>query len=422
MSDGNEHSGWRLLRQRNIGLLWWGQVVSQVGDSLNKVALLWFVYSLTGSALKMTVVGLLQTLPPLVLGPLIGVYIDRLPKKTVLIVVDLLRTVLVALIPLLYALDLLPLDGLYVLVFLTAVVSTVFGPALASTVPDLVRPSQLTAANALLQSTANVGLLVGPALSGIGIALVGAQYVLYLDALTFLLSAVCLMGLRLPPRAASAAPAAQAGLLRELAEGFRFVFIEQPAILRLMGMATLYNLGTSALVFVLPILATQSLRAGPVAMGAIWSSLGIGMLLATLWLAGRRQEAHPERFRLVAVSLALGGCCVLLLSVSQTALLSAAAVLVIGGSTSVFTPIVWGLLQEATPKPLLGRVFTTFSTGGMSSAMAGMAAVGWTTDAWGVWPALAGIAAAMLATAAVAIFASQECRDRRRPGMALALP
>jgi len=72
-------NGWSLLRSRDFGFLWAGQVISQIGDGLNKVALLWFVYELTGSALKMTLIGLLQTIPPLLLGPLIGVYLDRLP-------------------------------------------------------------------------------------------------------------------------------------------------------------------------------------------------------------------------------------------------------------------------------------------------------------------------------------------------------
>ncbi|HSB43808.1 MAG TPA: MFS transporter, partial [Nitrospira sp.] len=95
-------SGWQLLSTKNFGLLFSGQVVSQIGDSMNKVALLWFVYDLTGSAFKMTLIGLLQTIPPLVFGPLIGVYLDRVRRKPVMIGVDLIRTVLVLLIPLLY--------------------------------------------------------------------------------------------------------------------------------------------------------------------------------------------------------------------------------------------------------------------------------------------------------------------------------
>src|SRR5260221_6617383 len=174
--------GWQLLSTRNFGLLWSGQVISQVGDSLTKVALLWFVYQLTGSALKVTEVGVLQTLPPLLLGPLIGVYLDRLPKKLVMVWVDLSRTFLILLIPLLYDLGVLTLAWLYAVVFLTAIVSTAFGPALASVVPALVRPTQLTTANALIQTTAHIGVLVGPALSGLMIALVGSQNVLSFDA------------------------------------------------------------------------------------------------------------------------------------------------------------------------------------------------------------------------------------------------
>ena len=195
--EGRAGSGWELLRTRSFGLLFSGQAVSQIGDSMNKVALLWFVYDLTGSAFKMTVIGLLQTIPPLVFGPLIGVYLDRMKKKPVMIWVDLIRMGLVMLIPLLYAMQTLTLEWLYMLVFVTSIVSTVFGPALASAVPLLVPRAQLTAANALIQSTTNIGLLIGPAVSGVSIAMIGAPNVLYLNAATFMVSALCLMPIHL---------------------------------------------------------------------------------------------------------------------------------------------------------------------------------------------------------------------------------
>ena len=191
-----ESRGWRLIQTRDFGLLWWGQVTSQIGEGLNKVALLWFVYELTGSAMMIATVGLLQTVPPLFFGPLIGVYLDRLRKKPVMIWVDLIRTVLTFLIPALYGFGLLRLEGLFVLIFLQSMVSTVFGPALVSAVPSLVRRSELVSANALIQGTNNIGLLLGPAVSGVLIALIGAQYVLYVNAATFFISALCLMPIR----------------------------------------------------------------------------------------------------------------------------------------------------------------------------------------------------------------------------------
>ena len=90
---------WRLLFTRDFGLIWLSQLVSQVGDGISNLALLWFVYSITGSPMKTTIIGLLHTIPPIVLGPLIGVYVDRLPKKFFLIGSNIFRAVLIGIIP-----------------------------------------------------------------------------------------------------------------------------------------------------------------------------------------------------------------------------------------------------------------------------------------------------------------------------------
>lgn len=414
MSDGRasqEDSGQNrsrvleLLKTRDFGLLFAGQTISQIGDSLNKVALLWFVYELTGSALKMTMVGLLQTLPPLLIGPLIGVYLDRFRKKPVMITVDLLRTVMILLIPLLYLMDALTLDRLYMLVFANAIVSTIFGPALASAVPLITPKDRLVAANALMQSTANVGLLVGPAISGIGIALIGAQNVLYVDAATFLISALCLMPIRMHETLDQTVLASKGwtgGVAQDLLAGFRFVFVEQKTVLLLMLTATLYSVGVSAFVFLLPVFAKDVLAVGPVQLGWLWSALGVGMLLASLGLASITQGDLSRRLQLISGALAIGGLAVGALGFLQTPLAAGAMIAVIGGSTAMFTPLVWTMLQELTPAPLLGRVFTSFATGGMASSMAGMAGFGWAADTLGPAVSLGGISLILLLTAAAA--------------------
>ena len=411
--EGRAGSGWALLRTKSFVLLFSGQIVSQIGDSMNKVALLWFVYELTGSAFKMAVIGLLQTIPPLVFGPLIGVYLDRMKKKPVMIWVDLLRTGLVILIPLLYGLEALTLERLYVLVFATAIVSTVFGPALASAVPLLVPRAQLTAANALIQGTTNIGLLIGPAVCGVGIAMIGAHNVLYFNAATFLVSALCLMPIRLHETLhARAQIADRATILQDLLVGFRFVFVQHRTVFLLMLTATLYSLGASAFVFLLPVFATQHLDASPVELGWLWSSLGIGMLAASAWLAWINQGDLQHRLRLVSAALAVGAVAVCVLGILEAPVMAAALIIVFGGSTAVFTPIVWAMLQELTPEPLLGRVFTTFNAGAMASAMAGMAGFGWVADALGPATSLVGIGVLLLGTAAVAALFSRRQPDK----------
>lgn len=408
--------GWDLLKTRDFGFLFAGQTISQIGDTLNKVALLWFVYDMTGSALKMTVVGLLQTLPPLLFGPLIGVYLDRLRKKPVMITVDVLRALMILLIPLLYAMGGLTLDRLYILVFANAIVSTVFGPALASAVPLIAPPDRLVAANALMQSTANVGLLVGPSVSGIGIVLMGAQNVLYLDAATFLLSALCLIPVRIKETLRFAGAAGTSrwwtdGVGQDLLAGFRFVFLEQKTVLMLMCTATLYSVAVSAFVFLLPVFAKEMLALGPMELGWLWSSLGVGMLIASFSLTSISQGDVSRRFRLISVSLALGGLAVGALGYLHTPFAAAALIAVIGASTALFTPLVWTMLQELTPAHLLGRVFTSFATGGMASSMAGMVGFGWAADVLGPVACLAGISAILLAGAvAAAVFSRYQPR------------
>ena len=407
MEDGGERNSrsWHLIRTRDFGLLWWGQMTSQIGEGLNKVALLWFVYTLTGSALKMTIVGMLQTIPPLLFGPMIGVFLDRLPKKTVMVWVDLIRTGMTFLIPALFALDLLSLEGLYVLIFLTSIVSTIFGPALVSTVPRLVRPTELVTANALIQGTNNIGLLLGPAIGGVLIAMMGAENVLYVNSATFLISALCLIPMRFHEtlKTGKEAGTSSASILDDLKVGFRFVFGAQSTVFLLVIISALYNLGASAFVFILPVYAKELLQVGPVQLGWLWSSLGAGMLAVSTWLAWRHQGDLHSRLRLIVRGMAVGGLAVCSLSLLETPLIAAAMVMVVGGSTAIMNPVVWALLQEATPEHLMGRVLTTFSTGSMAAAMAGMTGFGWIADAVGPAQSFIGLGLVLLLTAAVAI-------------------
>jgi len=276
------------------------------------------------------------------------------------------------------------------------------GPALASAVPLITPKDRLVAANALMQSTANIGLLVGPAVSGIGIALIGAQNVLYVDAATFFVSALCLMPIRiaetLQPNLSGKGWTED--VASDLLAGFRFVFVEQKTVLLLMLTATLYSVGISAFVFLLPVFAKDVLVVDPIQLGWLWSALGVGMLIASFGLASIAQGDFPRRTHLMSVALAVGGLAVGTLEFLEAPLAVGAVIVVIGVSTAMFTPLVWSMLQEVTPAPLLGRVFTTFAMGGMAGSMAGMAGFGWATDMLGPRVSLGGISFILLVTAA----------------------
>lgn len=391
--------GWRLLCSRPFALLWSSQAVAQIGDGVIKVALLWFVYTLTGSALKMTVIGLLQTIPPLVLGPLIGVYLDRMRKKPVMIWADLARAPLIATIPVLQALDLLTLPWLYLLVFLIAVAATIFAPAMVATVPVIVNRSELTAANALIQSTATIGVLVGPAISGPGIALIGAHNVLYFGAVAFVLSGLLLVPVRAAERVARAEDLADwRSCLRDLRTGLRVVFLHHRVLRLLIVTAGLHSFAASAFVFLLPVYSTEVLLAGSVELGWLWGVYGAGMLTASVWLAMAKDRSPGDRLMLLSVVMAAGAGAALGFVVTSSFLITLPAIAIIGGSVALLTPIVWGLLQELTPADLRGRVFSLFSSAAMFSAILGMMAFGWLADLAGAIPSFIAMACFLLAT------------------------
>jgi MFS family permease len=389
----------RLLGVNNFGWLWVGQVLSQIGDGVSKVALLYFVYDLTDSALQMTVIGILETIPPLVLGAFAGVYLDRIPKKAAMIGIDVTRAVLLMMIPLLHASGLLSLMGLYVLVFVTAVFSMAFGPALSAAVPLLVRENQLTQANAIMQSSVTIGQLFGPAISGVLIAVVGAPNVLYITVGTFVLSAVAKIPLKIPHRM----PTSQHhSFLHDLNIGVRFVFVENHMLLGLMLVASFFTLGVTGFVYLLPMIGKRLLHADSVALGWLWSALSIGILGTTIWLAWRHNPNIRERLWMIAGASIVGGLAVFGLTVSRVTVVAALFLVAIGGSSGLVTPVVSATLQEMTPKDLLARVFGVFNTGVMAFAMLGMTVFGWAADTFSPVISLLGIGAVTLVTGVIA--------------------
>src|SRR5262249_15058625 len=155
----------------------------------------------------------------------------------------LVRGVLVSSIPLLHGMHLLSLNLLYLLVLVLSVVGTVAGPALATAVPLLAGPEELTGANGLIAGTATIGGLLGPSVAGVGIALCGISRVLYIDAASFVAFAVCVAFIRLPEGPPTPWAALRLGeLMRELRAGLTFLGRRQMGILLLTLVAGFQNI------------------------------------------------------------------------------------------------------------------------------------------------------------------------------------
>lgn len=317
-----------------------------------------------------------------------------------MITIDVTRAVLLTVIPLLHAFGLLTLMRLYVLVFVVALFSMAFGPALNAAIPLLVQQHQLTRANAIMQSSMIFGQLLGPAISGVLIAVIGAPNALSITAGAFLLSAVAKIPLNIPHRMSSRRR--RQTLLHDLHIGFRFVFVDNRLLLGLMLVASLFTLGITGFVYLLPVIGKRLLHADSIALGWLWSALSIGVLSTTGWLAWRHTADFRERLWMIAGASIVGGLAVFGLTVIPVTIVAALFIVLIGGSSGLVTPVVSATLQEMTPKEMLARVFGVFNTGTMAFAMLGMTLFGWVADAFNPVISLVGIGTATLVTGLMA--------------------
>jgi MFS family permease len=406
-------SRWRLLFSRDFGLVWLSQLVSQVGDGISNLALLWFVYSITGSPVKTVIIGLLHTIPPIVLGPVIGVYVDRLPKKIFLIGPNALRAVLIGIIPCVVSTDTFTVNLLYILVLFDAVAMATFSPALTSSVPLIVPREQYTAANALIQSTTSLGIIFGPAVSGIGISLFGSQEVLCLNAFTYFIAALCLGLVRIgAPLSSIGLKKTSSSALQDFIEGLVFVAIKQRVILLLIAAAACYGFGASALTTLFPVFARKLLGLGPVEVGYLWSALGVGLLLMSMTLLRITEWNLSDRTRIIAGASVASAVAIGVLIWTNNLLLIGLLMIVIGGGMGAFTPIAWGIVQEITPGTLVGRVMSLYSTGAMAAAISGISLFGWVTERFCESIGVAGIGAMFLLTASLGGWLSWSTRHR----------
>ena len=348
----------RFLFVRNpvFGCFWVGRLISYFGSAVTVAALVLYVYDSEGSGVAVGLLLLAEALPRL-LGPIAGTLADRAEGRRFMIFCDLGQAILIGSI----ALFLPPFPVLVALVAGASVLSTLFFPAGRSAVPALVSDEDLTPANALLGSAANLSFALGPATGAFLFAFIGARGALALDALTFLVSAVLLS--RLP--ALLPAGEAQVGsrvraFLRESRDGLLYVVshrLVRVAILGLFLGVTFLALDGVALVF----LARESLDTGDTGYGLLASAHGIGMILGPLLLLRRTARVAP--LSIILLGLALEGVATLSTGLAPFLALAIFFRSVGGVGNGIENVAADTLFQKVVPRSMLGRVFGVYYGG-----------------------------------------------------------
>jgi MFS family permease len=346
----------RIFRQRSFTVFWVGFTLSDLGDGMTRVALIWYVYAATHSAQAVGWLLLCYTGPIVIGGFLAGVLLDRFERRQVMLADNLLRGSVMALIPLLALSGQLALWHVYTaaaIYGLLMMISLAGSPAL---IPTLVPEEDLPTANALEMLSFTIGNVVGPPLAGWLIAGIGAPYVVTFDAISYSLFALALFRIR--PLGAQSSKPAETTTYR-FADAVRLL-LGSRVLLATTLMFMAFNIGTGLLSVWLPILADQSLGGGSGLYGTLLGAEAAGEVTSALLVGGILFRLPLGA--LICVAQCLSGLALLLTLPLRSAWGVGVSLALFGLCSAPLTIWAQTLRMRIIPPDLRGRSFALLRT------------------------------------------------------------
>jgi MFS family permease len=260
--------------------LWASETVSQIGAQITLIALpLLAALSLDATPGQMGLLTAAGTAPPLLLGLFAGVWVDRLRRRPIMVATDFGRAAILLLIPILWWLDLLRIEMLYLVSFVVGVQSLAFDIAWVTFLPAVVRRDQLIEGNSKLQASASGAQVAGPGLAGLLIGVAGAPVAILVNVVSYLVSAVFIMRVR----TVEAQPERQADarVLREMREGLEVV-IRHPILRAIAASGATVSLFGFMFLAVYVLFMTEELGFSATAVGLVFSLGGLGAIIGAV--------------------------------------------------------------------------------------------------------------------------------------------
>lgn len=406
-----------LKRNRNYRYVWAGQVVSEIGDYFNNIAVFSLAMETTGSGLVVSGVMLARAIPAVLAGPAAGVALDRFNRKQIMIASDIVRAV----VALAFVLTLKPGGSwlLYALSALLMFASPFFTSGRSAILPAIASPEELHTANSLTQTTQWATMTFGTLMAGFAVAKLGYEWAFIINSASFVFSTCAIWQLRVREgfRAKRAAGAAQAFRpWRDYAEGLQYVRSE-PLMMGIGMISVGWAMGGGAAQILFTLFGEQVFHRGAAGIGTIWGFAGVGLLAggALGHLAGKRVGFTGYK-RTVSIAYVLHGVTYIvfsLLPVYWEALVFIALSRVGMAVTSVMN---YSQLLKHTPDEFRGRVFSTMESLRWSVMIVSMAAAGVASQYWS--PRTIGVVAGIFGALTGAGWAWADWRGwLREPGL-----
>lgn len=362
-------SPFAIFRNRNFSLLWTGQLVSTIGSALTSLAASIYVYRLTDSALSVGLMLMATAAPSLLVGLFAGVFVDRYDRKKIMITADILRAILILLVPVLVPLNVI---WLYVIVMLTSAIGQFFDPAHESVLPEVASDEELAAANSLIAISSFGSTAVGFAAAGLIASAANINWAFYADALTFFFSAICVYLIRIKPIQAEEETSV-AVVVKNLRAGVRQLF-DTPILRALFSVQAIVLIAFGLSNTLLLPFALKALHATEFEYGLQEGLTSVGFVIGSLFMAKVFDRLQAGAWLAISF-LGMGLLGVVYSSMESVPL----AVALIAFSGFFNAPSSIGrrvIVQRNTPAEMRGRVSSVFFVARDVLFLIGMSAAG----------------------------------------------
>ncbi|MCK9220745.1 MAG: MFS transporter [Bacteroidales bacterium] len=354
------------LRSRNYRLYFTGQGISLIGTWMQNIALSWLIYRITGSVFLLGLIGFTSQIPTFILAPFSGVLTDRFNRLRIMIITQVCFMIQAGIMAFLVLFNLIDVWHIIVLSIVFGIISAFDAPARQSLVIDLIdKPENLGNAIALNSAIFNAARLVGPAVAGIIIAVVGEGICFSLNALSFIAVLAALLQIKITRKQV---PPKTTNFKKSFFEGFHYTFQSMPIRTLILMLATLSLVGLPFIVL-LPAYAKDILLGGSDTLGFLMSALGAGALTGALYMATRKTVLGLSK--IIAVNTILLGLAIVLASFSDKLCFSLIIFFFGGLSMVLFLSSVNTMLQSITDEDKRGRVMSFYAMALMGTSPIG---------------------------------------------------
>ncbi len=372
-----------LLRDPDMARYLAARIVSLTGSAVTLVALPVLVYGLTGSATWTSMTVVAEALPYLVLGLFAGALADRVDRKRMMVVADLLTAATLATVPVAWWLDMLTASHVLSVALVSRTIYVFFDSANQGAFPSLVPRDRLPAANALVFGSSTAADTIVPIVAGALIVVVSPATIIAVDVLTFVASALLVRSI-VRPLSAARQTGASTGLAA-VADGTRFIVEHHLVrIMILIGALVAFSAGSFMAVIVVWADRVLGVREGDWRLGVLFGAFGVGSVLGSILVPRAVRIFGVVRAALVVIPVT--AVCGLSLAIPASWLGGVIAVTCWAVTYVMIATISVTLRQQVTPEPLMSRVMTagrmaTFGAGYPTGAVAaGMLAERMSTD------------------------------------------